>query len=396
MIRLIYANQVDMTEQSGQGVHEREISSFLVDDPEIDGHYVGQKPAEPCPLDGNPKAHLIPLPIKNTKGFLLYQWRLFRILRRLTRGRTGRDTVIFLRYAAAMVAPLLVARRRNIPLVIRTGPTMSNLDYYGKKTNWLSYRLIKHFTSKHFKKAARIITVSSQIRDAVRKDFGLEENKFVISHNGCNEKTFDVMDTPRLPDDLQHLAGRRLVCFVGRQDKHLGVEDVIEAIAILSRLPEYDDLSAIIIGDGPIHAALKQQAEASGLAERVLFTGPQDQNYISKVLNSSLAAFLPWRKIICMEKGGGCPMKLFEYIATGVPVIATRYKDTLFLEDNDLGMLVEPDSPPEMAEAIRQMVDNPRTDRDERLRRRQYALDHGTWNAAYKRLRNICESALLK
>ncbi len=393
LIRIIYANQVDLAEATGQGIHEKEIGSRLLADTEVEGHYVGQMPSAPSPLTEHPRAHFLPISKKRPWGYLAYQFRLLRTLWKLTRRRSRRDTVIFLRYGAAMVAPWLVSWLRRIPMVIRTGPVISNLDYYGKKANHITRGIIKFFWRKHLKRATTVVSVSRPIKDYVVGLLGIDEAKYVVSRNGCNERIFHVMDEPRLPDDLQHLAGKRLICFVGVQEKDIGVMDLIDAIGLVNGQHGYEDVTAVVIGPGSYQSELKQHADSIGLTERIVFTGPRDQGAINQVLNCSHAAVLPWRRFIWQEKGAS-PMKLFEYIATGVPVVATRDEGSLFVEENDLGVLVEPDSPADMAKKIRQVMDHPSTDRAARLRRRDYALEHGTWQAAYLRLRKLCEATI--
>ena len=60
-MRLIYCNQVDLTEKSGQGTHEKEISDFLLADESVEGFYVGQKPKCDHHYDSDENVFFLPI-----------------------------------------------------------------------------------------------------------------------------------------------------------------------------------------------------------------------------------------------------------------------------------------------------------------------------------------------
>ena len=119
--------------------------------------------------------------------------------------------------------------------------------------------------------------------------------------------------------------------FVGRLVDWKGLEMAIEA---LSHVP---DAELIIIGAGPMRKPWKEAAEGLGMADRVIFTGWLPQSECAPYLHSSLALLLP----SLYECGGAV---VLEAMASGTPVIATKWGGPADYLDSSCGFLVEPSS----------------------------------------------------
>jgi glycosyltransferase involved in cell wall biosynthesis len=103
--------------------------------------------------------------------------------------------------------------------------------------------------------------------------------------------------------------------FVGRMVNNKGVEKIVEALALLSR--EGLELSALLVGKGPLLGAMRRRVEERGLAGRVRFTewiaGPAE-----------LAdAYRRSRALVCASTCEGGPRVTVEAMACGTPVVST-------------------------------------------------------------------------
>jgi len=105
---------------------------------------------------------------------------------------------------------------------------------------------------------------------------------------------------------------------------------------------------------GRVHPNVRRQADALGLGDLVGLPGPMPHDQCVRRLFQAGALFLPlfrWRDGARM---GVLPLKLYEYLATGNPVLAAvsdgDLKDTL--ERAGAGIFVRPDSPEDFAEAL--------------------------------------------
>jgi glycosyltransferase involved in cell wall biosynthesis len=379
-MRLIYTNQVDLTERTGQGTHEKEISNLLLSDLTIEGIYVGQKPLKDHEYDHRENVFLLPLN-KTFLGYFWYQIRLFFILAKLSRAK---DTVIFQRYAPAMVAPALVSYFFKIPMVTRTGPVIRNLGVYGKPTNLLFKATLNLFVKFNYHVSCCLVVVTQTIKDYVLKNYNLKKNKIIISGNGFNPSIFKLdSDFASAPKDI-------FVFFCGSFHKDTGVDDLLEAIFILAKNMG-GVRRCILAGDGPLKTELQARYKDSQCNWEVIFPGRVSQQEINHFSNQSRVGVVPFNTMALSETGSAA-VKIFEYLASGTPVVATRHSDHEFIERNELGGLCNPDDPVDMAACLESYGYLESKYSQDRLV--QFALDNGTWEKSYKSLKKICQMAL--
>jgi len=122
--------------------------------------------------------------------------------------------------------------------------------------------------------------------------------------------------------------------FLGRLVDWKAVDLLLEAFAQVraTPLPRLD-----ILGDGPMRAALEDQARSLGISERIHFTGWLPQSECARRLRDSDVLVLP----SLYECGGAV---VLEAMACGLPVIATAWGGPKDYLDSTCGILVAPES----------------------------------------------------
>ena len=122
----------------------------------------------------------------------------------------------------------------------------------------------------------------------------------------------------------------------------------------MSQLAAQRDDFVLIIAGGSAEQVAKFEAQSTelGAAEHVQFLGqliPRDARFLAANADIILSP---------RSSGTNTPLKTYEQLACGVPLVATRiYSHTQVLSD-DLAVLVEPTAAG-MAEGIRSLLDNP-------------------------------------
>lgn len=90
---------------------------------------------------------------------------------------------------------------------------------------------------------------------------------------------------------------------------------------LLTRLiPDYPNLKLVIVGDGQMRAELESDLQALGVAQHVLFTGACSHTQVPDLIRSFDIALAPYPDTD--HEFYFSPLKLFEYMGCGVPVIA--------------------------------------------------------------------------
>jgi len=144
------------------------------------------------------------------------------------------------------------------------------------------------------------------------------------------------------------LFGRPLVGIVARLQPGKGQELFLRAAALLATsIPRVRFLvigGAVLGWEGDYPESLRRLAESLGIADRVTFTGHQDNVY-------------PWFDAldvaVTASEGDAFGLVTVEALALGRPVVGVRSAGTAeILEDGYSGILVPPDEPDAMAQAI--------------------------------------------
>ncbi|HEX9638342.1 MAG TPA: glycosyltransferase [Acidobacteriota bacterium] len=153
-----------------------------------------------------------------------------------------------------------------------------------------------------------------------------------------------------------------LVLFVGRLVPKKGVSDLVRACAQLR--DRGVPIRCRIVGGGELEAELRAQVCGLNLAGLVEFCGPASQEQVAE--HHLGAADLFALPAVVAEDGDrdGVPTTLLEAMARGVPVVSTLLPGIdEAIPHGVAGLLVEPGNVLQLADSIRQALDQPQLSR---------------------------------
>lgn len=218
---------------------------------------------------------------------------------------------------------------------------------------WLTLRVLR--------RCDRITALSRALEKATTA-IGIHPDKIQIIPNGVDTTRF----TPPANEDRENV-----ILYVGSFIKRKGLKYLLTAMPEVFRsLPHF---RLVLVGDGPQHPLLKQQADSLGIAERVTFLGFQPQDQIRNWMRRAKLFVLP-----SLEEGLG--VVLLESLACGTPVVASQVDGIRDVITPDVGVLVPPADPPTLSEAIRDILSDPRQWADTSRHARERAVVHYDWN----------------
>jgi glycosyltransferase involved in cell wall biosynthesis len=111
---------------------------------------------------------------------------------------------------------------------------------------------------------------------------------------------------------------------------------------------------------------------------------------IKKSAFAGIVTFLPFPNHVNAQ-----PNKIFEYLASGIPVIGSNFPMwRILLEDQNIGLCVEPENPKSIAEAIEYLRTNPAIAREMGERGRQMVLEKFNWSVEEEKLVRCYKSLL--
>lgn len=148
-----------------------------------------------------------------------------------------------------------------------------------------------------------------------------------------------------------------LLVFVGRVVEEKGVDDLLHAVNTLKET--MPGIRALIVGEGQDRESLQELSGNLGLADHVIFTGWVDPGAIPAYMAAGDIFVGPSKtaKNGWIEAQG---LTFLEAMVAGTPVIATRHggiTDSVIHEKT--GLLVDENSPDQIARAIEKLVTNP-------------------------------------
>ena len=174
--------------------------------------------------------------------------------------------------------------------------------------------------------------------------------KAVVGYNGIDESWFQTATAAAITLPHGFPQDRPLIGAMGRLTEQKGLDDLLQALALV--VP-YVPAHLVIVGAGPLETALKQQAQALGVAGYVHFLGQRsDAQAILRQLDLFVSA----------SRWEGFPTVILEAMSQAIPVIATDIPGSNELVINgQTGILTPVGTPQQLANAIIELLQNPRT-----------------------------------
>ncbi|MEX5234259.1 glycosyltransferase family 4 protein [Kocuria arenosa] len=166
-----------------------------------------------------------------------------------------------------------------------------------------------------------------------------------------------------------------VVVFVGTLKPWHGVEHLLRARAAAGA-----EWRLRVVGDGPQRASLEELA--GGLGVEVEFTGAVAPAEVPELLADCAVAVAPYPATQHLADQYFSPLKIYEYAAAALPVVASRVGQVpAAVEDRVTGLLVEPSDPAALAGAVDALVSDPERRRAMGRAGRHDAVARRSWTA---------------
>lgn len=261
---------------------------------------------------------------------------------------------VWQRHDLFQTAGRVLADRLGIPLVLCVdAPVVWEARRWGVRRPGWGWLLERFGENPLLRSADLVLAVSDEVAEQVGRR-GVSPDRILVTPNGVDVHVF----TPDADADsvrARHgLHGRFVVGWIGGFHKFHGLDLAIDMAAKLrASIPE---LTLLLVGDGVERQRLEERVTSLAL-DNVVFTGT--------VAHSEIPAHIAAMAVaLVLSPGDGrfhySPLKLREYMACAVPVVASRAGElaNLITEGRD-GLLVEPGDVDDLAAAVRSLHESP-------------------------------------
>lgn len=291
------------------------------------------------------------------------------------------------------LAALRVARRHSLPFIyeIRAfwedAAVGNGTGTEGSPRYWLTRQL----ESRAVRAADAVVVICEGLRgDLIAR--GVDPAKIMVSPNGVD---MDMFGSPTAADPQLRaglaLDGADVVGFIGSFYDYEGLDDLIAAMpALVARRPS---ARLLLVGGGPREEALRAQAAASPVADRIVFAGRVPHDRVEHYY--SLVDILAYPRKAMRLTELVTPLKPLEAMAQGRLVAASSVGGHReLIEHGVTGTLFAPDDPAAIADALAGMFDHREGWDERRATARRFVERERSWSSNILRYEPVYQRLL--
>ena len=231
----------------------------------------------------------------------------------------------------------------------KIGLTKNKIFYEGHKFSKFLLGVLKRIDG--------LVVINNQL-SAIYKEKGIDN--VLVAHDGVKLSTFLIDDNSSFSTlELEKFSNKAVFSYIGSfltMGEEKGIEDIIKSIPYIDN----PDVCFAFIG-GPMDCVsqyLKLSESLEIEKERLIFIDRQPISDLKFYMQKSKALLMPFpythHYAYYMS-----PLKMFEYMTSGVPIIASSLPSIMeVLIDMDNAILCEPDNPLDLANKVQYVLDN--------------------------------------
>ena len=277
-------------------------------------------------------------------------------------------------------------------------------ELYGKPFwivchGWEVWGRLPHMKRVALRKADLLLPISRFTASNLTDKKGIESAKIQILYNAIADDFVHLLvceNSHQVPRAMGQMGDAQILLSVGNLSQGLeykGFDLVIRALPRI--LHEASEVRYVIVGTGPGRDILRRLAEQLGVAERVMFTGELSDAELASCYQACDVFVLP--SGASDPKGGwhgeGFGRVYAEASLAGKPVVASLVGGAPeAVLDGKTGLLVNPGSPEEVAQAVTTLLKQPDLAKALGRAGRKWALENFTSEAMQRSLRSILHS----
>ena len=202
----------------------------------------------------------------------------------------------------------------------------------------------KYFFRKSVRFAAEkfsgVTYITEEMKRHCRKKWGLPEHRSLVWPSGVNADKF-------IPQRKTSDKETFTLMYHGSMTKNRRLDNLISALDLI----EPDDIRLLLLGSGKAESYLKRMASRLKMDDKVIFHPTVPYEKVPDYINQADAGVLPFQDWEGWNISS--PIKLFEYLACGRPVVATKIPAHWnVLQGRDFVFWAEDSTPEKLAEAV--------------------------------------------
>lgn len=262
--------------------------------------------------------------------------------------------LVYERYSLWSFTALEFAHSRGIPSILEVNAPL--IEEQARHRGLIHHHEADRVARRVFASAAVLVAVSDAVADYL-KGYPQTQGKVHVIPNGVNPDRFPAQITPSLPSPAFTIG------FVGTMKPWHGLPTLVDAFAQfhqeISYLHGSDPFPGrlLIVGEGPERAQIEADLRDRHLKTATVFTGKVSPSEVPGLLASMDVAVAPYPQ---QDNFYFSPLKVYEYMAAGLPVVASRIGQLRGLIDHGTnGLLYTPGQSHELTHYLLDLYHHP-------------------------------------
>jgi len=324
--------------------------------------------------------------------------RLLQLLLSMARGayyifrHAGNCDLIYSRDRFSLLLALLPSKLLKKPIVYEVnGLTSEQRKMHGDHIlNRLYVWLLETLDGIAFRSAVRVVCVTDAIRNFYTERHPEYAGKIRTVNNGVSTELFRPLpideEVSSLRKRLGFDEGDEIVAYVGNLSLWQGIEYLVRSAPMI--LEKDPAVRFMVVGYGPTYDMCRELAEELGVADKFRFVGQTPYSSLPHYVNLADVCVAPYTRDI-----PNCPIKIYEYLACGKPVVCSDIPGIDNLRDTGALALIEPCNAEALATALLEAL----ADMDARAAQRKLGpkvVSEYTWENTARKVAEICEEAV--
>lgn len=268
---------------------------------------------------------------------------------RLSRKRKyAKYDFIYERYSLNSTAGCLYAKKTQTPFILE----VNDATVVDRPRATVIKSIARKNEKLIFENASLIVTITNYFKEQIVNEHNISADKIIVLQNAVDLDCFSLKSINRLDRKKLNIPNGKIVigCLGAFLPWH-GLEFLLETMSETARKL---DLYFLFIGDGVVRQNVLAIAKQKNIEDRVIMTGFMPHDEAIRYLDLVDICVLPDSNKHCS------PMKLFEFLAMGKPVVLPTYAPLLdTLKDGEHALFFDPENKDGLKSALLSLIHSP-------------------------------------
>lgn len=247
----------------------------------------------------------------------------------------------------------------------------------------------RHPITRHaFGKIKRFVATNNFKAEELMNNFSIQRKKIFVAPNGAD---MDFFNTHKTKEDCRATVGlpkdKKIILYTGHLYSWKGADILLEAALKSSR----DDIVTVFVGG--VESDVLRFRSRAGFREDILILGHQEYKKIPYYLGAADILVLPNTAKEHISLNETSPIKLFEYMAAGRPIVASDLPSIREVVGEKEVVFFRPDDAGDLAAKIIMVLSNYETYLKMAEEAKKFA-GHYSWNARAEKILAFAQNQL--